>query len=155
MCVCVQSALPLLESCQRSSGIKDKRQRCPSKAQHTTGTAAGGAPARQPTQTLGCLSLQGFKDYTGQLWAPVIVTETPLGCQLSALCPCSDTLSAQQRPPLPLIAVLELEHLFLRKLYVLVLSPWLKNWSRSLNMTLFRVGKQQGSAHFALFTFPR
>lgn len=113
------------------------------------------APVLQPTQALGGLSLQGLKDYTGQLWGSVTVTETSLGCQLSPLCPCSPTPSTQQRPSLPLISVLEMEEFFLRKLYVLVLSPWLKNWSRSLNMTLFRVGKQQGSTHFALLTLPR
>lgn len=39
---CVQSALSLLEGRQQSSGgVKDKRQRRPSKAQHSSGAAAG------------------------------------------------------------------------------------------------------------------
>lgn len=112
------------------------------------------APALHTTQTLGCLSPQGLKDYTGTILGfcdsdrnfsepPIIATVSPL------------THSAQQRPPLPLTSALELELLFLRKLYVLVLSPWLKNWSRSLNVTLFRLGKQRGSTHFAFLTFRR
>lgn len=114
----------------------------------------GRAPALHTTQTLGCFSPQGLWDYTRQLWGSVTATAASQRCQLSALCPCCDTPSAQQRPPLPLTSALELEEFYLRKLYVLVLSPWLKNWSGSLNMTLFQVGKQQGSAHFAFLTFP-
>lgn len=105
---CVQSALPSLESCQKSCGIKDKRQRRPSKAQHNW-SCCGRAPVLSTTQTLGCLSPQGLKDYTGQLWGSVTVTETSPGCQLSPPCPCCDTPSAQQRPPPPLTSALELK----------------------------------------------
>lgn len=136
----------------KSSGIKDKRQCRPSKAQHTTGAAAGELQLPPPPKPWGCLSFQGLKDYTGQLWGSVTGTEISLGCQLSTLCPCCDTLSAQQRPPLPLISA---GIFFLQKLSFLVLLPWPKNWNRSLNMTVFRFGKQQGSIHFAFLTFRR
>lgn len=72
----------------------------------------GRAPVLPTTQTSGCLSPQGLQDYTGHPGGSVTVTETSLGCQLSPLCPCRDTPSVQQRPPLPLTSVLEPESFF-------------------------------------------
>lgn len=136
---------------------KDRRQQGQTSAPSLKGTAqhCRRAPVPHNTQTLGCLSPQGPEDYTGQLWGSVTATEASLGCRLSPLCPCCNTPSAQQRPPVPLRSALELEYFFLRKLYVLVLLPWLKHWSRSLNMALFRRGKQRGSTRSVFLTFPR
>lgn len=95
---CVQSALPWLESCQKSSGIKDKRQRRPSKAQHTTGAAAGELQLSTPPRPWAAWAPRALRITQEQLWASVTATETSLSRQLSLLCPRWHTLHNRDLP---------------------------------------------------------
>lgn len=122
---------------------------------HTTGAAAVELQSSPPPKPRAAWAPRGFRitqDIPGVLWQwqKLHWAANYLHCA-----PAVTHLLYSRDLPYHLHLCLSRNHFFLRKLYVLVISPWLKNWSRSLNMTLFRLGKQQGSAHLAFLTFPR
>lgn len=65
---CVQSALPSLESCQKIAGNKDKRQRRPSKAQHSTAGELQFPTTPKPWAAWAPRGLRITQDNSGALW---------------------------------------------------------------------------------------